>query len=120
VYGWLATVLVVMSLVVAAWCFVAAARDRFIDRSHLVGLALVELGLLLQVVVAAVRIVGGERPVELVAFIGYVAMAALMVPAAVVVALLERTRYGSVIAGAGSLVLAVLVLRLHQLWTPLQ
>jgi hypothetical protein len=47
-------------------------------------------------------------------------MAALMVPAAVVVALLERTRYGSVIAGAGSLVLAVLVLRLNQLWTPLQ
>jgi hypothetical protein len=34
--------------------------------------------------------------------------------------ILEPTRWGSVIAGSGSIVVAILMLRLLQTWTPLR
>ncbi len=51
-------------------------------------------------------------------FVGYLVAASVLLPLAVALSFMERTRWGSVIAGAGSLVLAVLVLRLLQVWTP--
>jgi hypothetical protein len=43
-----------------------------------------------------------------------------MVPLVVVLSFMERTRWGSVIAGSGAVVVAVLVLRLQQVWVPLR
>lgn len=110
----------IVSLLVAAWCFVAAARGTWIDRTHLAGLALVQAAVVAQVVVAVVRIGGGERPEQFATFVGYVIAGVALLPLAVVLSFMERTRWGSVIAGAGVLVLAVLVLRLLQVWTPLR
>jgi thiamine transporter ThiT len=62
---------------------------------------------------------GGDRPAELATFIGYLVTAALMLPLAVVLSFMERTRWGAVIAGVAALTVAVLVLRLQQTWTPL-
>ena len=53
-------------------------------------------------------------------FVGYLATAVLTVPAGVSVAFMEKTRYGSVIAGGAAVIVAVLALRLWQVWTPLQ
>jgi hypothetical protein len=114
----LATAIMIGSLVVGAWCLVAAARDRFIDATHVVGLAVVEVAVLVQTVVAAVRLAQGAHPVEYVTFIGYLVVAVLLLPFALVLSFLERTRWGSLIAGAGAVVVAVLMLRLLQVWTP--
>ena len=119
-YAWLTGVIIVAALLVGAWCFVAAARDAFLDRSHLVGLAIVAGLVVVATVAAVVRLIGGERPEEFVTFVGYLATAVLTVPAGVSVAFMEKTRYGSVIAGAGAVIVAVLALRLWQVWTPLQ
>lgn len=116
----LAIAIMIASLLVAGWCFVAVVRDRWLDLTHLAGLVLVEIILLVQAVVALVRIAGGDRPVEFGTFIGYLAVAALIVPLAVVLSLMERTRWGSVIAAVAALVVAVLTLRLQQVWTPLR
>jgi hypothetical protein len=116
----LAVAIMVASLLVGGVCLAAAARDRWLDRWHLVGLAVVELGVLVQAVLAVVALVGGDRPAELLTFIGYLVVTTLFLPAAVGLSLLERTRWGSVIAGAGSIVVAVLMLRLLQTWTPLR
>jgi hypothetical protein len=120
VYAWLTGAIIVASLLVGAWCFVAAARDAFLDRPHLIGLAVVAGLVLVQTVVAVVRLAGGEKPEEFVTFLGYLATAVLTVPAGVSVAFMEKTRYGSIIAGASAVIVAVLALRLWQLWTPLQ
>lgn len=119
-YDRLATVTIIVSLVVAAWCFVAAGRDRWIDVSHLVGLAVVELALVIQAVAAVVRIAGGEHPSQFGTFLGYLVTSVVMLPLVVVLSFMERTRWGAVIAGAGGIVVAVLVLRLNQVWAPLR
>jgi cell shape-determining protein MreD len=116
VYDVLAVPAMIVALLVAAWCFVAAARQRWIDMSHLVGLAVVELAMLAQAVVALVHLASGERPVELATFIGYLATSVLLLPLAAVLSFMERTRWGSVVAGSAALVSVVLVLRLRQVW----
>ena len=108
------------SLAVGAWCFVAVARDRYLDRSHWVALGLLELLVVVQTVLAVARLIAGERPVELATFIGYLLTTLLFVPAGVSVARMEPTKWGSVIAGSAAVVVAVLTLRLQQTWTPLR
>src|SRR5262245_33649711 len=110
----------VASLVVGGACLAAAARDRWLDDWHLVGLAAVEATVLVEVGLAVAHLIGGDRPVQFATFIGYLVVTTLFLPAAVGLSLLERTRWGSVIAGAGSIVVAVLMLRLLQTWTPLR
>jgi hypothetical protein len=120
VYQPLAIFIMVASLLVAAWCFVAARRDRWIDWSHLGGLIVVEAALIAQGVVAVVRIARGEHPAQFATFLGYLVTSLVMVPLVVVLSFMERTRWGSVIAGSGAVVVAVLVLRLQQVWVPLR
>ena len=119
-YQALALAIMISSLLVAAWCFVAARRNRWIDWSHLIGLIVVELAVLAQAIIAGVRIAGGERPVGLLTFLGYLVTSAIMLPLTVGLSFMERTRWGAVIAGAGAVVVAVLVLRLQQVWSPLR
>lgn len=119
-YQGLAIFIGVAALLVAAWCFVAARRNRWIDWSHLIGLIVVETAIIAQAIAAAVRIAGGERPQDFVTFLGYLITAVVMLPLTVTLSFMERTRWGSVIAGAGAVVVAVLVLRLQQVWLPLR
>jgi hypothetical protein len=112
----LALAIEIGALIVGAWCFVAVARNRWIDVTHLVGLALVEGALLVQAALALAAIGSGQRPGEFVTFIGYLVTSILAVPAVVGLAVMERTRWGAVIAGAGAFVAAILTYRLQQVW----
>ncbi len=62
VYDGFAYAIMVAALLVAAWCFVAAARDTWIGRTHLTGLVFVETAVLVQDAVALVRIGGESGP----------------------------------------------------------
>ena len=112
----LATGILVGSLVLAGWALVATLRERWLDRGHLALAALIEVAVLIQVVVAVVRLAGGERAAEQATFIGYLAASVLILPAATVLAYMERTRWGSAIMAAAGAVVAVLMLRLQQVW----
>jgi hypothetical protein len=112
----LATAIMIGCLAVGAWCLVAAARDRWVDPTHLVGLVVAEGALLVQAVLALVAIGRGERPAEFATFLGYAITSVLVLPIAVVMCLMERTRWGAVITGAAAVVAAVLVLRMRQVW----
>ncbi|HET8681059.1 MAG TPA: hypothetical protein VFM54_04210 [Micromonosporaceae bacterium] len=112
----LAVAVIACSLALAAGCLLTAARDRAPGRAHVAGAAVVEAVLLVQVVVAVVRLAGGERPGSMATFVGYLVAAALLLPAAAALAALERTRWGAVILGVAALVLPVLMLRLQQVW----
>lgn len=112
----LATALIVASLVLAAWAAGTALRNRRIGRAHLVGIGVVEAVLLVQVAVAVVALIGGERPESLATFIGYLAASLLVLPVGAVFALTERGRWsGGVLAVAGC-TLAVVVVRLQDIW----
>jgi hypothetical protein len=118
VYEELSIVVMLASLLVGAWCFVSAARQRWLGAGQVVALIAVELVLLAQAVAAAIRVVGGERPEQFGTFIAYLITSVIVVPLAVLLAFMERTRWGSVIAGVGGVVVAVLTLRLRQVWVP--
>lgn len=112
----LAIAITIGSLLVGGWCFVAVARNRWIDVSHLVALGVLEGAILVQAALALVAMGGGHRPGEYLTFLGYLITSVLTLPAAVALSVMERTRWGSTVAGAAALVAAVLTLRLLQVW----
>ena len=91
------------------------ARRR-IGLVHLVVTGLLEALLLVQAVVALVRMAGGASPVETATFLGYLAGIVLVPVAGALWARTERTRWaGTVLAVAGAVV-AVMAWRLLQVW----
>ncbi len=114
--GIVATVPIVLSLLVALWALVAAVRHRPPDRVQFVGLAVLEVALLVLSVLALVAVGGGDRPGEPGAFFGYLVTLVCLPPLAWVLARMEPTRWGSAIVCAVCLVAPVVVVRLQQTW----
>ncbi|GAA2948158.1 hypothetical protein GCM10010446_36650 [Streptomyces enissocaesilis] len=107
----------VAALALAAWCGYAAYRDQPTKDWHFIGMAVVTLLALAQLVVGIVQLARGEKPDEgAVIFVSYLVGALAAVPAAGFLSLAERTRWGSVTVAAGAVVLAVLEVRLHDIW----
>src|SRR6478752_1771176 len=106
----------VTALALAAWCGFAAYRDQPTKDWHFIGMAVVSVLALAQLVVGIVQLARGERPDQgMTIFIAYL-IAAAAVPAAGFLSLTERTRWGSVTVAAGAVVLAVLEVRLYDIW----
>lgn len=114
--GALTAAVIAGSLLLAAWCGVTALRNRTIQLPHLIGAAAVELLLVVQVVVAVVASAGDDGPTEAVTFVGYLVAALALLPVGVVLSLVERTRWGSVVLAVACLVVPVVELRLQQVW----
>ena len=110
----LATAVFVLSLALGAWALLWAARDVLLPKLHLQALFLLQGALVLQAVVALVRMGdwGGSKG-EL---LGYLAVSALLVPGGLVLAVEERSRYGTLVLAAACLVVAVVEVRLLQVW----
>ena len=107
----------VTALLLAAWCGWATYRDSPTKDWHFGGMAVVTLAVLVQLAVSVGQLARGDRPAHgLVVFLAYLIGAVCMIPAAAVMSLAERTRWGSAIVTAGGVVLAVLELRLHDIW----
>ena len=60
--------------------------------------------MLVQTIIAVARLIGGDRPVELATFIGYLLTAVLFLPAAAVLSSDGADPVGSVIGGGAALV----------------
>jgi FtsH-binding integral membrane protein len=107
----------VVALALAAWAGMAAARDRPIDYRVVLALGLLQVLATAFIVIAIVRLAGGARPHEFATFIGYLVAFFFVVPLALALARLEPTRWGSAVVAVAGVVMAVLVLRLDQVWT---
>ncbi|MFE9645869.1 hypothetical protein ACFYO0_17540 [Streptomyces sp. NPDC006365] len=107
----------VAALVLAAWCGWAAYRDQPTKDWHFIGMAVVSLLALVQMVVGIVHLARGEKPEQgTTIFVAYLIGAFACIPAAGFMSLAERTRWGSVTVAAGGVVLAVLQVRLYDIW----
>ena len=111
-----ATVVAVLSLVLGAWAGVRLARDRPVILRQLIAGGVVELALLAQVVTAAVLAAGGHSLAEPITFWGYLVFALIVLPAAGVWAFADRTRWSSAVLLVACLTLAVMELRMVQVW----
>jgi hypothetical protein len=84
----------------------------------LAGPALVEVLLLAQLVVAVIAPAFGDRPTgNPVEFFAYQLSALVIPPAAIVWALMERTRWAVVVVGVACLAVAVMLVRMQIIWT---
>ena len=107
----------VAALALAAWCGFAAWRDQPTKDWHFIGMAVVTVLVLAQLAVGLVQLARGEKPEQgTTIFVAYLLGAFATVPAAGLMSLTERTRWGSVTVAAGGVVLAVLEVRLYDIW----
>ena len=80
--------------------------------------ALVEALLLVQLVVSIVLVVQGKQAVgDTVEFFGYIITALIVPPAAIAWAVIERTRWSTLVLGVSGLTIAVMLVRMWQIWT---
>lgn len=81
-------------------------------------LALIEVLLIVQIVIAIASPFAGNPPTgSLLEFWTYLVSAALLPPAGAAWALIERSRWSTVIMGVAALAVAVMVWRMHVIWT---
>lgn len=81
-------------------------------------LALIELLLIVQIVVAIIAPFAGNPPSgSLLEFWTYLVSAALVPVAGAAWALIERSRWSTVVMGVAALAVAVMVWRMHVIWT---
>ncbi|MFG2136725.1 hypothetical protein [Streptomyces sp. NPDC048650] len=113
----LTVVVAVTALVLAAWCGLATYRDQPTKDWHFIGMAVVSLLAIAQLVIGFAQLARGQSPDQGTAiFVAYLLGAAACVPATGFMSLSERTRWGSATVTAGGIVLAVLEVRLFDIW----
>ncbi len=114
---WLTVVLVSLATVVGLVVVIAGLAGRVPDDYSLGATALVELGLIVLLVVVLLAPAFGNLPTgNGLEFWTYLVSAVLLPPAAAVWALLDRTRWSTVVLGAASLAIAVMVYRMDRIW----
>lgn len=113
----LAISVIIGGLALGAVSVVIAMMNRPVGMPLLVALGVGELALLVQVVLAIVKLAGGERPDGgMPTFIGYLIGSLLILPLAALLGLGERSRWGTAVVAGGFLVIAVLTVRMQQVW----
>ena len=110
----LARALIAVSLARALWAGACAALDRLPPKAHLQALFGLQALVLAQAVVALVR--AGDWDGSKPELLGYLAVSAVLVPGGLVLAVEERTRWGTLVLAAACLTLAVVVVRLNAVW----
>lgn len=110
----LAGPLILLAVALGLAGLLLAALDRLPPKLLLQALFLLQGVLLVQAVLALTRLGSWDGSVgELV---GYLAVSALLVPGGLVLAVEERSRYGTLVLAVACLVVAVVELRLLAVW----
>lgn len=115
---WFTLVVVVVASVAGVLCVVLGLAGRRPSDLTVGALALVEVLLIVQVVMAIVAPFTGNAPTgSALEFWVYLVSAALLPIAGVAWALLERSRWSTVTMGVAALAVAVMVWRMWAIWT---
>lgn len=115
---WFTITQVVVAVLAGVLCTVAGLAGRRPGDVTVGSLALLLVLLIGQVVVAIIAPFAGNAPTgSALEFWVYLVSAVLLPPAAVAWALVERSRWSTVIMGIAALAVAVMVWRMQVIWT---
>lgn len=116
--GWFTTVQIGVGVIGGILCLVLGIAGKKPNDATLGSAVLVELLLLVQLVIAIVAPLSGNPPTgSLPEFYIYLISALLLAPLAGIWALVDRTRFSTVILGVMCLAIAIMVYRMSQIWT---
>ncbi|KJQ53122.1 hypothetical protein RS85_03203 [Microbacterium sp. SA39] len=115
---WFTIMQIVVAAVAGAFCIVAGLGGRRPSDYSVGALAIVELLLVIQVVVAIVSPLAGNPPTgDLLEYWVYLVSAVLLPIGAVIWALMERSRWSTVILGVAALAIAIMLWRMQVIWS---
>lgn len=110
--------LVAVALAASVLAAVLGLAGRRPSDASLGGAALTEVLLLVQLVIAIIAPTAGNTPSgNIVEFYAYLISALIIPPAAIAWALVERTRWATVVVGVACLAIAVMAVRMQIIWT---
>ena len=109
--------LTLFSLFLALVALAHIALDRPAGWFLLGGLGLLELGLVAQCVIGVVQVVTDAPDISTATFLGYLVGILVVVPAAVLWSLGEKTRAATGVLLLATLVVPFLILRLETIWS---
>jgi hypothetical protein len=110
-------VLTALVVVLAVWLVVLIAIGRQPNDWLYGALAVLEVGLVVQLVIGLVMLGGEHEGVNVAAYLGYLIGSLVILPVAFLWSLGERSRAGTGVLLVAVIVIPVLFLRLHQLWS---
>ncbi|GAA4552166.1 hypothetical protein [Pseudonocardia xishanensis] len=114
--GALEIVAYVAAAAVAVYGIVTTLRNRPPDRTHRLAVGAFEAVLVVQAVIAAVRVLGGVTLPEQSTFLIYLLVSVCVMPIALQFATAEPTRWGGTVIAVAAIGTGVAVWRLHGLW----
>lgn len=115
---WLYSLQLIVATTAGVLAVILGLAKRKPSNLSLGALALVELGLIVQLVVSIVLVILGQRAQsDTVEFFAYLVVALMVPVGAAFWALIERSRWATVVLGVGALTVAVMLVRMQQLWT---
>ena len=117
VNGAVPTTIIVAGLALAGYALLMTALNRRMGIILLAALGVLEILLLVLVGMIVARLVGGGRPAGLATLIGYLIAIPIVPLAGAFWGLLERSRWGPAVVAVAGLVAAVLMVRLHEIWS---
>lgn len=114
---WFSYAQIAVALLAGVVCLVVGFSGRVPNDYTLGATALVELLLVIQFVVALLApAFGNDARGDVLEFYVYAVSALLLPAAAVFWALIDRTRWSTVILGVACLAIAVMVFRMNEIW----
>lgn len=110
--------LIGVAVVAAVVCIVMGLMGKVPSDVTVGAIALVELLLIVQIVIAIIAPFAGNPPVgSLLEFWTYLVSAALLPIGGVVWAFVDRTKWSTVIMGVVAIAIAIMVWRMEVIWT---
>ncbi len=114
---WVAVAIIIVAIVVGLVCVALGFVGRIPSDYTLGAIAIVEVLLIVQLVISIVAPLAGNNPTgSPIEYWVYLISAILIPPAAVFWALVERSKWSTVILGVACLAVAVMVYRMTQIW----
>jgi hypothetical protein len=115
---WFTIVQIAIAVAVGLFCVIAGLVGRRPSDFTVGALALVEVLLIVQVVIAIVAPLTGNPPSgDLLEFWVYLVSAVLIPIGGTIWALLDRTRWSTVILGVAAFAIAIMLWRMEVIWT---